>query len=50
MIVLALLNQEKSAHLTLIDGVASLSACLAALGAWWKKKSDYPRLPWWSSG
>lgn len=40
MTVLALTNQENSAHLTLIDGTASLSAYLAVLGAWWNKISD----------
>lgn len=39
MTVLALTNQGNSAFLTVIDGIASLSACLAASGAWWNKIS-----------
>lgn len=42
MTVLAFPNQENSAHLTLTDGVASPSACLATLGARWNEKSDCP--------
>lgn len=42
MTVLAFSNQENSAHLTLTDGVASPSACLATLGARWNEKSDCP--------
>lgn len=38
MTVLVLSNQENSTHLTVTDGFASPSACLAALGTWWNKK------------
>lgn len=44
MTLLALSNQENSAHLTLIDGVDSPSAFLAALGAWWDKNVT---AHWW---
>lgn len=42
MTVLAFSNQENGAHLTLIDGVASPSACLATLGGQWNENSDCP--------
>lgn len=42
MTVLAFSNQEDGAHLTLIDGVASPSACLATLGVRGNENSDCP--------